>query len=60
MPLPTERLNRRSSKKAIDRAIAGCHELLHKEHPDWPDERISAACYADARRHAGGAKVPRK
>lgn len=60
MPLPTEKLTRRSSKEAIDNAIAQCHEVLHKEHPDWSDERISAACYADARRHAGAAKVPKK
>lgn len=60
MPLPTERLNRRSSHKAVQNAISACIEMMHHEHPDWDDDRIEAACYADARRHAGSAKVPKK
>lgn len=60
MPLPTAKLRRNSSKKVIQKAISACHSMLHDEHPDWSDERISGACYGDARRHAGAAKVPRK
>jgi len=60
MPLPTSRLSRRSNKEAIDEAISACISMLHDEHPDWDDDRIIAACYADARRHAGAGKVPKK
>ena len=58
MPLATEKLNRRSSKKAIDDAISRCISQLADEHPDWENERRVAACYSDARRHAGS-KVKR-
>lgn len=60
MPLATGRLNRRSSKEAIDKAISACISQLADEHPDWDNDRRVAACYADARRHAGASRVPRK
>ena len=60
MPLPTAKLNRRSSKAAIGKAISACISMLADEHPDWDNDRRVAACYADARRHAGAAKVPKK
>lgn len=60
MPLATSRLNRRSSKKAIDSAISECISQLADEHPDWDNDRRVAACFSDARRHAGGSKVPKK
>lgn len=61
MPQPEiDRLNRRSSKAAIQKAISACHSRLHDEHPDWPDERISTACYSMVRSRAGSAKVPKK
>jgi len=60
MPLPTSRLNRRSSKKAIDAAVSACISMLADEHPDWDNDRRVGACLEDARRHAGSAKVPRK
>lgn len=60
MPLATARLNRRSSKKAIQNAISACISQLADEHPDWANDRRVAACHEDARRHAGAAKVPKK
>lgn len=60
MPLATEKLNRRSSKEAIQKAISACVSQLADEHPDWDNDRRVAACHADARRHAGAAKVPKK
>jgi len=60
MPLPTVSLSRRSSKKVIDRAISECISMLADEHPSWDNDRRVAACYADARRHAGATKVPKK
>lgn len=58
MPLPTTRLNRRSSKAAIQKAISACISMLADEHPDWDNKRCVAACYSDARRNAGS-KVSR-
>lgn len=60
MPWPTARLNRRSSKKAIDNAISDCISFVSDEHPDWDHDRVVAACHSDARSHAGAAKVPKK
>jgi hypothetical protein len=66
MPLATEKLRRRSSKEAIQAAISACIETLEKENERRPEgkkrshEQIQAICYADARRHAGGSKVPAK
>lgn len=60
MPLPTAKLNRRSSKEAIDDAISACISMLSDEHPDWDHDRVVAACIDDARRHAGESKVPKK
>ena len=60
MPLPTTKLNRRSSPKAIEDAISACISMLADEHPDWDNKRRVAACLEDARRHAGSAKVPRR
>lgn len=73
MPLPTERLNRRSSKKAIQRAISECVETVMHEwketgrignsRPETEEEarkQAAGVCYTDARRHAGAAKVPRQ
>lgn len=60
MPLPTEKLTRRSSPEAIQDAISACIEMLHHEHPDWDNDRVVAACISDARRHAGSQKVPKK
>ena len=53
MPLATAKLNRRSSKKAIQAAISDCISMLAKEHPDWDNDRRVAVCMSDARRHAG-------
>lgn len=55
-----ERLNRRSSKGAIQKAISACISEMHHAHPDWADDRIEVACYSMARQRAGAAKVPRK
>lgn len=73
MPRATERLNRRSSKEAIQKAISSCIETemnAYKEtgkignaRPENAEEarKIAAGlCYSDARRHAGAAKVPKK
>jgi len=59
MPLATERLTRRSSKEAIDRAISECVSQLADEHPNWERKRVIAACISDARRHSGSARVPK-
>jgi len=55
-----ERLNRRSSKGAIQKAISACISEMHDAHPDWSDDRIEAACINMARSRAGAAKVPKK
>jgi len=73
MPLATGRLNRRSSKEAIKEAVSACIETVMHEwkktgkigdsRPDNEEEarkQAAGLCYADARRHAGGSKVPRK
>jgi len=59
MPMPTSKLNRRSSKGAIDEAISACISMLAKEHPEWERKRVIAACMSDARRHSGSARVPK-
>ncbi len=59
MPLATEKINRRSSKKAIDAAISACISQLAGEHPEWENKRRVAACMSDARRHAGSSRVPK-
>lgn len=72
MPLATGRLNRRSSKEQIQRAISQCIETEMNEYkrtgkigritPDDKEHALKIAqgmCYADARRHAGS-KVPAK
>ena len=58
-PMATSKLSRRSSKAAIDEAISKCISQLADEHPDWDNDRRVAACYSDARSHAGSSKVPR-
>lgn len=73
MPLGTERLNRRSSEEAIQKAISACIEQTMSEYHDTgmigrsrpgseeeAREQAAAICYADARRRAGGAKVARR
>ena len=60
MPWPTERLNKRSSKEAIDEAVSACISFLAEEKPEWENKRRVAACIADARRNAGASKVPKK
>lgn len=71
MPLATEKLNRRSKKEQIQEAISSCIETTMREYertgrigrsrPETKEEaqkHAAALCYADARRHAGSAKVP--
>lgn len=71
-PLPTERLNRRSSKESIQKAISECIAIEMREYertgmigrsrPETKEDaqkQAAAICYASARRNAG-AKVPRK
>lgn len=61
MPIAAiERLNRKSSKGAIQKAISACISEMHDAHPDWDDDRITAACYSMARSRCGVAKVPKK
>lgn len=73
MPLATEKLRRRSSKEAIDKAVSSCIETVMHEwketgkignsHPDSEEEarkQAAAVCYDDARRHAGASRVPEK
>ena len=73
MPLPTGRLNRRSSREAIQGGISSCIEQVMHEYKetgkignitprdaDHAREIASGLCYEDARRHAGQAKVPKK
>lgn len=72
-PLATERLNRRSSKAQIEKAISACIETeLSSYHetgkigassPGSEEEaraQASAVCYHSARSHAGATKVPKR
>jgi len=60
MPLATGKLRRNSSKEEIQEAISSCIGVLIGEHPEWDRDRVVAACYADARRHAGIGRVPKE
>jgi hypothetical protein len=73
MPLPTEKLNRRSSKEHIQETVSACIEMVIREwketgkigssHPETEEDarkQAAAVCYGSARSHAGGSKVPRK
>ena len=73
MPRATEKLNRRSSKEAIQEAISSCIETeisewketgrIGNSRPENEEEarkQAAGLCYAEARSHAGSAKVPRR
>jgi len=73
MPRATQRLNRRSSREAIDEAISSCIETVMREwketgrignsRPETEEEarkQAAGLCYGEARRQAGATKVPRR
>ena len=73
MPRATQRLNRRSSKEAIQEAISSCIETVMREwketgrignsRPENEEEarkQASGLCYSEARSRAGEVKVPRR
>jgi len=73
MPRATERLNRRSSKSAIQEAVSSCIETTLSEwkktgkigtsRPGSEEEarkQAAGLCYSEARSRAGTGNVPRK
>lgn len=57
MPLPTEKLTKKSSKKAVRAAVSAC---IRQESADREQDQAIAVCLEDARKHAGTRYIPRK